>query len=393
MAAGNWSFSPVNGKAHSKLQTRRRHCTLSLMKSSIRASAPAAVTIDAPARLHMGFLDLGGSLGRVFGGIGVALNEIATRISLRPAGQLAVHGPSAERGGIIARRIEQAWRLPLTAEISIEEAIPEHVGLGSGTQLALAIGVGLHRLYGSGSPVREVARIVERGKRSGIGISVFEQGGFIVDGGRGPQTVTPPLLARFEFSSQWRFILVFDSRGQGLHGDRELDAFRTLPPYPVAEAAHLCHILLLRGLPAIAEHDLPAFGAVISEIQSSVGDYFAPAQGGRFTSPDVAEVLRWLESQGAAGIGQTSWGPTGFCIAGNPSEAARLAEEARSRFSGNPHLSLVVASARNYGAAIDVSHRDFHSEFEPSGLQDLGRYREHRDTSSFSPSPRGRRPG
>jgi predicted sugar kinase len=55
----------------------------------------------------------------------------------------------------------------------------------------------------------------ERGARSGIGIATFEQGGLVVDGGRGKQTLTPPVISRMTVPDDWRFILVFDQRGQG----------------------------------------------------------------------------------------------------------------------------------------------------------------------------------
>jgi len=69
--------------------------------------------------------------------------------------------------------------------INIEAAIPEHVGLGSGTQMSLAIGSALNAIYNLGLSVRDIAAITERGLRSGIGIGIFEQGGLVVDGGRG----------------------------------------------------------------------------------------------------------------------------------------------------------------------------------------------------------------
>lgn len=329
-----------------------------VMIDSLRESVPARVTVTAPARLHMGFLDPAGSLGRDFGSIGVALNEISTRCTLRRSATDAlrpVHR-ACGRGEAIAAHCCKVFGFPESVEMDIERAIPEHVGLGSGTQLALAVGVGLQRLHGSARSVREIARAIGRGKRSGIGIAVFEQGGFIVDGGRGPATVTPPALARFEVPECWRFILVFDSRGQGLHGERELAAFRALPPFPGAEAARLCHLLLLQGLPALAEERLIEFGAVVTEIQRSVGDYFAPAQGGRFASSDVAECIAWLQAQGAHGIGQTSWGPTGFCLVASPEQAQQLAGAARRRFSDRSHISLVVASARNTGAAVQLEN-------------------------------------
>lgn len=312
-----------------------------------------SLTLTAPARLHMGFLDPGGSLGRKFGSIGVALQEICTRIRLvrRPGNSSRPADPN-DLVEELASRYSRVFGFPESVNAQVLDAIPEHVGLGSGTQMALAVGVGLHRLFGSQSSVREIASAIGRGKRSGIGIAVFERGGFVVDGGRGPGTTTPPPLARFAIPHDWRFILAFDQRGVGLHGENEVAAFQALPPFPTDDAARICHKLLLRGLPALAEADIATFGAVVTDIQETVGDYFAPAQGGRYTSPDVAACLHWLQCQGAQGIGQTSWGPTGFCLVATPHEAERLVETARRHFAGTEHLSLMVASARNIGAEI-----------------------------------------
>lgn len=307
------------------------------------------VTVVAPARLHMGFIDLGGSLGRRFGSIGVGVNEIAARLSIARADELSAEGPCAERALKAARRFAEATGTNCRAAIRIHEAIPEHVGLGSGTQVALAVGAGLARFHGLDLSVRDIARAVGRGARSGIGIAVFEQGGLILDGGRGPDTITPPVIARMEIPAEWRFILIFDERGQGLHGKQEIEAFDALPPFPASETARLCHLLLMQALPALAEGDIVGFGAVITELQNAVGDHFAPAQGGRFTSPEVGEALAWLGAQGAVGLGQSSWGPTGFCLVESPAGAARLIDLIRGRYAG---LSFIAASARNRGADI-----------------------------------------
>jgi beta-RFAP synthase len=308
-----------------------------------------SVSVFAPARLHMGFIDLGGSLGRRFGGIGIGVNEIAARLSIAAAAELSAAGPGAKRALDVARAFAANKGLDCRVAIRIHQAIPEHVGLGSGTQLALAVGMGLARFHGFASNVREIARDIERGARSGIGIATFEQGGLIVDGGRGANTVTPPVIARMEMPADWRFILAFDRRGQGLHGKQEVAAFETLPPFPVQETARLCHLLLLRGLPALAEGDMQGFGSVIAELQNAVGDHFAPAQGGRFTSPQVGAAMNWLTEQGAAGAGQTSWGPTGFCLVESPARAVELFDAVRLRWS---ELDFLVASPRNRGAEI-----------------------------------------
>ncbi|CAI8873140.1 beta-ribofuranosylaminobenzene 5'-phosphate synthase family protein [Methylocaldum szegediense] len=310
------------------------------------------VRVVAPARLHMGFLDLSGSLGRRFGSIGLAINEIATRVSLTPSDRLTAHGPSADRAVAAVNKFVSALGREFAVDVHVEEAIPGHIGLGSGTQLELAVGMALSRLFDLDLAVRDLAPIVERGARSGIGIAVFEQGGLVVDGGRGENTLIPPVITRLEFPADWRLILVLDERDSGLHGEDEIEAFRALPAFPAEEAAHLCHLLLMKGLPALVERDIRGFGDVIAELQRSIGDYFAPAQGGRFTSADVADALSFLESQGAVGIGQSSWGPTGFCLVENATQGGALVRAARREFAGQAGIQFLLATPRNQGAAV-----------------------------------------
>ncbi len=312
------------------------------------------VTVIAPARLHMGFIDLSGALGRHFGSIGLALNEINTRLTITAAESLQVTGPSADRALKCTRQFCQLLGVPDALNITIENAIPEHIGLGSGTQMALAVGAALNAFYGLGLSVREIAQLSDRGARSGIGIGIFEKGGLVVDGGRGPDTKTPPIIAQMAVPEDWRFILVFDQRGQGLHGEQEVSAFQQLPPFPQAQAERLCYLLLMQGLPALAEGDLDKFGEVITSLQQAVGEHFAPVQGGVFTSPDVAAAMTSLAGQGAVAIGQTSWGPTGFCAVAEPQRAAELLARLEAQFAASP-LSFLVASARNQTAEIIIS--------------------------------------
>lgn len=309
------------------------------------------VTVIASARLHMGFIDLSGALGRHFGSIGLALNDINTQVTITADRHLTVSGPSSERAMKATQQLCQLLNIPDQIKVSIVSAIPEHIGLGSGTQMALVIGMALNSFYKLGLTVRDIARITDRGARSGIGIGVFEQGGFVVDGGRGPDTITPPLLSQMPVPEQWRFILAFDQRGQGLHGEQEVTAFKQLPPFPRSEAERLAYLLLMQALPALAEQNLPLFGEVITQLQASVGEHFAPVQGGIFTSPEVASAMAWLQQQGAVAIGQTSWGPTGFCAVDNPNRAAELLKGLQQQFTSE-QLSFMVVSARNSGAEI-----------------------------------------
>ena len=302
----------------------------------------------------MGFIDLSGSLGRHFGSIGVALNEHATRLTLTGADQRRITGPSANRADKCLTTLCQAFNVSDKLNITIESAIPEHVGLGSGTQMSLAIGSALNAFYCLGLTVRDIASVMDRGLRSGIGIGVFEKGGLVVDGGRGEDTVTPPVLVHLDIPGAWRFILVFDQSWQGLHGQQEIQAFKELPPFPQREAAQLCYLLLMQGLPAVAENNIVQFGEVITRLQRSVGEHFAAAQGGVFTSPEVGEAMQWLAEQGAVAIGQTSWGPTGFCAIDGVALAEKITRQVKQKFAHLDKLSFVTASARNGGGDVFV---------------------------------------
>lgn len=321
------------------------------------SKTPYRVSVTAMARLHMGFLDLHGGLQRRFGSIGLTLAEPTTQLTVARAADSRAAGTGNTRAAEYARQFMEHVGLKGSVAIELGGMIPEHAGLGSGTQMALAVGWAVARLHGLEMTVREVAAVVERGARSGIGIGAFEQGGLLVDGGRGSGTVVPPILARLEFPEDWRILLIFDNSGVGVHGTQEVEAFRTLPEFPAETAAELCRRVLMQALPAVAEQDLKAFGAAIYEIQCRIGDYFASAQGGeRFTSAAVGSILEWLREQGIGCVGQSSWGPTGFAIFENELEAQAMAAALKAKCADMGHISFMVCKARNQGCEVRVAY-------------------------------------
>ncbi len=316
----------------------------------------AKVSVAASARLHLGFLDMHGGLGRKFGGLGLALDAPQTWLTLAPADALAnvVEGPEAARALRLLEKAQAALAPNARNRLTIHEAIPAHAGLGSGTQLALAIAAALRRLEDlPDDPARDAA-LLERGARSGLGAGLFKAGGLVVDGGRGRNTLTPPVIARADVPEDWRVLLVSARNGAGLHGADERAAFATLPPLSEERSGELCRHVLMQALPALAERDLIAFGSAITRIQEIVGDYFAPAQGGRrFTNANVEGLVARLLREGATGGGQTSWGPTGFAFVENETTARNLAMRfgAEARTQG---LDIKIHKGRNRGAKIDA---------------------------------------
>jgi beta-ribofuranosylaminobenzene 5'-phosphate synthase len=311
-----------------------------------------SVTVRAPARLHLGFLDMNGGLGRRFGSLGLAIDAYETRITARRAAKMSVRGVEAGRVHDILAKLSLVMGSSSCA-ISIESAIPAHTGLGSGTQLALAVAAALHHLRGRSEDLWQYASLTERGARSGAGIGLFAAGGFVVDGGHGPNTRVPPILARVGFPEAWRIILVSDQSRQGVSGADEVEAFAALPQFPAAAAGEICRRVLMQILPALAETDFETFGAGILAIQAIVGEYFAPVQGGSpFKSRAVEALLHDLAAAGATGIGQTSWGPTGFAFVPDAATAKKLLATASPK-AAEMQLDMNICKALNRGAMIE----------------------------------------
>jgi beta-RFAP synthase len=311
-----------------------------------------SIHVRACARLHLGFLDLNGSLGRQFGSVGLSVDGVCLELTAVPGAGFSISGPGAARAETVARTVFDFAHHTGGVNLKILRAIPEHAGLGSGTQLALAVGTACARLAGVSLNVDELANLLLRGQRSGIGIGTYSQGGFVVDAGRGPGTRTPPVISRLPVPDPWRFVLVMDRSRQGAHGDKESEAFSRLPMMPESQSAHLCRITLMRMLPALAEADCGAFGAAVNEVQSITGEHFSAWQSGRYSSPVVAAVLGFLAQSGATGCGQSSWGPTGFAIFSDAAAATRAMELARKRWDDNPELDFVSCRAANHPAVV-----------------------------------------
>jgi beta-RFAP synthase len=323
----------------------------------------AAIEVESPARLHLGFIDPGGSAGRRFGSLGLALDGLSTRIRLSRAASPSdayvvasdLARPEIARAQAHLERLCLACRCSEPLALELLDAIPPHAGLGSGTQLALALGYGLARLTGRDWSVRQIAAMTDRGGRSGIGIGAFEQGGFIVDGGLGANTEVPPLIARLPFPAHWRIILLFDQSFAGIHGESEIEAFRRLPPFAETSADRVARLTLMHVLPGLAEADFGLFGPAVTAIQAAVGDHFAPAQGGRFASRDVSRWLDWFAAHGSLCHGQSSWGPTGFVITPSAASATALLAAAKAARKPDDPVRFRIVGGRNVGARINES--------------------------------------
>jgi beta-RFAP synthase len=328
---------------------------------NVKQGDDGTVIVESSARLHMGFFDLNGGLGRKFGSIGLSLAEPTIQLTAKESKvfslKLGQHVSEAllEKATKMIEVFLNELSVETSVSVEIKQFVMAHAGLGSGTQLALTLGAALNALFNLNLSTQKIAMLTGRGGRSGIGIAAFDYGGLLIDGGRSASSAVhqsvPPLLVRYDFPEAWRVLLIFDHAEPGIHGSEEKMAFDQLPTFPEHLAAELCRQVLMKAMPAIVEQDLTAFGESIQTIQAYTGDYFAPAQGGRYASVPVSKVLNYLENDGVACFGQSSWGPTGFAVFESEAVAAQYLSVLKTQFQ-TEQLSFMVTAAQNTGANI-----------------------------------------
>uniref|UniRef100_A0A7J2TKF8 Beta-ribofuranosylaminobenzene 5'-phosphate synthase n=1 Tax=Archaeoglobus fulgidus TaxID=2234 RepID=A0A7J2TKF8_ARCFL len=309
--------------------------------------------IRTVSRIHITLIDMNASIGRVDGGVGLTLDEPYVKIRASESDEIVLKCESENRERFLnaARKMMDFFGKGIDIEVLSDYRA--HVGLGSGTQIALAVGKAYSEIYGLGLSVREIAKIVGRGGTSGIGISAFEFGGFLVDGGHSwkekrdflPSSASKaspaPLISRLEFPD-WKVILVIP-RISGAHGISEIELFRRTCPVPLEEVREICHIILMKLLPSVAEKDLDSFLSAIRRIQQ-IG--FKKAEVERYGST----IKDFLDS---FPFGMSSTGPTVYTVADtNAREKAREAE--RYFEEKGIECDSLITKARNRGAEVEV---------------------------------------
>ena len=98
--------------------------------------------------------------------------------------------------------------------------------MGSGTQLALSIGMAINKLNNLNLSIIEIGRMLNRGIRSSVGLSNFVHGGFIID--LGIENNFFSNLSKINFPDKWKIILIIHERNKGIYGSKEIKAFTKL---------------------------------------------------------------------------------------------------------------------------------------------------------------------
>jgi beta-ribofuranosylaminobenzene 5'-phosphate synthase len=299
------------------------------------------LVVTAPARLHFGMLDPLGLGARRYGGFGVGIEtpRVVVRVRRRPGEEVIAFGPQAERATTFARRVRSRFGLSEGVEVNVDEAIPPHMGLGSGTKLGLAIACALAELAGISASAEQLADASGRGARSSVGLWTFVGGGLVIEAGVPDEDGISPMIVRHPMPAHWRCVLALPLGVEGLSGDAEERFFGRLRESGRAEPS-VSRLLLTALLPGLLAGDIEEFGVALTEIQREVGAIFADQQGGVF-HPGAAPLVEALQALGVRAVGQSSWGPSVYGIVDGPELAAQVARRLRGTAGAGTDVSVV----------------------------------------------------
>jgi len=323
------------------------------------------VYVRTPSRLHFSLIDMNGQLGRIDGSLGLALNYPNVVIQASKSGEITVQGEERASVEKLASVFLRQFNIPSGAQIEVKSTIPKHVGLGSKTQLSLAVASVLSKIYGIKKTTRELAIIMKRGGTSGIGVAAFEKGGLILDGGhsfgRGgeKQSFLPssaskaqpaPVLVRYTFPEDWFFVIAIPHIHRGVHGEDEIRVFKERCPINAAYVGKACRIVLMKLLPALLERNIENFGSGLTELQDAG---FASATKD-LMHPVVKRCIQFMLKKRAYGAGQSSFGPSTFGLVQGEDEARKLRDFVADLLEETSGGDAFYTSANNGGATIKI---------------------------------------
>ena len=96
-------------------------------------------TVESPARIHLGFMELDNTAPRLFGSAGLAINKFRNKQKIELSKKFEVFCNDQEIKAKIQNIIKlfsQSYKIK-KCRLTVIDFIPLHRGLGSGTQIAL----------------------------------------------------------------------------------------------------------------------------------------------------------------------------------------------------------------------------------------------------------------
>lgn len=239
--------------------------------------------------------------------------------------------------------------------IKCNSKIESHIGLGSKTAFSLSIGKLISKLLGINCTTEEIANYVERGGTSGVGVNLFDQGGFVIDIGHNYPNVknsylpssssksSPPKKMMSLKNNSFK-IVHFRFSDKGIFGEREKQLFIENCPLPHADTKEIISRLYLEIIPGLIEENSHILQNGLKMIQN-VG--FKKIEWENQNKLEKEFSSFWSRFNEKSALCLSSMGPTLFYVG----EDYESALETIDRFGVKP-LHINISSINNCGFKI-----------------------------------------
>jgi len=315
------------------------------------------IEVQASSRIHATLTNLS-SFGRyINGGLGFAVEEPAWKIT-------ATHGEMHPDTPVrIASHVGNLRRKYSTSgmQVSVDRQIPSHLGHGATTPLMLAVTEAFFRLHGIEYDQEQLIKESGRGRTSGIGVKTYFEGGVILDGGHqktqeelagaltfspssiAPDRGLPVTLDRVDMPN-WPILLI-RPEGEGLSGKAEDAFFRQWCPIPEAEFKKTSKLIQEHIWPSLQQANYSQFCEGINLLQET----FWKAKEISTHGTLIPEIMSFLKSNCADGLGMSSFGPLLYCFTRRPEDVLGAISEEGTQMK---IISVLRTQGRNQGRAI-----------------------------------------
>jgi beta-RFAP synthase len=307
------------------------------------SNALKQVNIETNSRLHLGFISLNSSTPYTYGGVGLTISGHPTKVNIKKYKQFESNLPK----DITKKILTFLKKNHLSTLIRIEcQYRPEnHIGLGTGTQLALLIEELITKFYA----LKVKANIFNRRFRSGIGLNSYVKGGFIIDAPKKDLSLNQTIF-HSKFPQSWKAILLFDNQKKGLHGESEKKFFANNSSHNLR--MKLSDIILNELIPSIIYEDFNIFAKSLTKFQKLNATFYSKVQKSIYLSNDINKIIKKISKKFIVGCGQSSWGPTSYIFVNSKNDLNEILPILDKSISMYNNLSYEVVSAKNNGRKL-----------------------------------------
>jgi len=304
------------------------------------------IEINSPACLPLGLARMDGKSHL----LGITLKYPPVNLFTRPHAQnLKVTGARADKAYAYAERFLQHHQQAVRAEIGIERAIPNLMGLSSEVTLGLSVARTLAVLYQLPHETPELARAVGLGAEHALAAAGFNAGGLLlvdVEPGPDPWAASPALRQPITHPDQqaWVFVFYFPRPANDVPKTLEADRLAELiraAPHLSAETGRMVRDTLW---PAVEKDDLVTFARALMALRQLNDEALAQGDAPPTYSTEEQSFVDLIRESGAPAWGRALTGLAlfGLVRGADASLALRKQLQAKMGYFGGTVMASVT---------------------------------------------------